>query len=133
LFFEPFASGSPVFSLVAFPMYAFTASGLLRSVFRLSCVKLCEIEVMVFLALPSLCAFIKVFIIKSSYFVGCWGRRLVSNWWLSRATVGWIGLGYQPGALAVLGSNPSDPTKSLFYENNSVLSISDGLDAAKLE
>jgi hypothetical protein len=41
--------------------------------------RLYEIEVKVFSDFPEALAFIKVFIIKSPHFVGCWGRRLVSE------------------------------------------------------
>ena len=39
-----------------------------------------------------------------------WGRRLAKVWRVSSLLNLWIGLGYQPGALAILGSNPSGPT-----------------------
>ena len=54
--------------------------------------------------------FIRLFIIGLLHFVGCWGRRLVSGTCVSWFRSACNGLGYQPGALAVLGSNPSDPT-----------------------
>ena len=50
----------------------------MRFACSLSCLKLCEIEITVFLALPEFVALMRVFIIKSLYFVGCWGRRLAS-------------------------------------------------------
>ena len=44
----------------------------------LSCFRLCEIEVTVFLALPEFVALMRVFIMRFSHNVGCWGRRLAS-------------------------------------------------------
>ena len=66
----------------------------------------------VFGVLPELVRFIRVLIISC----WCWGRRieeLICVSWVSSVE---LGLVYQPGALAILGSNPSDPTKALFYE-----------------
>ena len=76
----------------------------------LSCLRLYEIEVKVFSDFPEALAFIKVFIIKSSYFDGCWGRCLVSESLCIMVQIHLEWLGYQPGVLVVLGSNPSDPT-----------------------
>jgi len=64
-----------------FAIAVFTSSGFLRSAFRLSCFSLREIAMTVFFALPSFLALMRVFIMRSSYFVGCWGRSIASDLW----------------------------------------------------
>ncbi len=67
-----------------------------------------------------------------------WGRRLANDGacMASWGTVVWNGLGYMPGAHAILGSNPSDPTTlnprqplSTFSEYLDVMVIEDILRA----
>jgi len=65
--------------------------------------------------MPSLFAFMRVFII---WFLSlsCGGRSLASECGcrVTRATFGWIGLGYQPGALATWVQIPATPPNTDF-------------------
>lgn len=54
----------------------FTSFGFLRSATLLSCLSRCRKALIVFSAFPSFLALVRVFIISSSYFTGCWGRRI---------------------------------------------------------
>jgi len=54
----------------------FTSLGFLRSATLLSCLSRCRKALIVFSALPSFLALVRVFIISFSYFTGCWGRRI---------------------------------------------------------
>ena len=108
--------------IFALAMWAFTSSGFLRSACALSCLRLYEIERIVFADFPELVAFRRVFIIRSSCFVGgCWGRSLANV----------LGVLASKGGILVpthlewsripawgvgnLGSNPSDPTTRISF------------------
>ena len=78
-----------------------------------SCLRLCEIELIVFGAFPEFVALMRVFIIRSLYLVGCWGRSLANTsivGILVVACLEWSG--YQPGALATWVQIPATPPQT---------------------
>lgn len=106
------------FDSFEYPIAFLASSGFIRSATLLSSISLCLKALIVFLAFPSIVAFSMVLSICSWYRVSGWGRRIASDgdcivYW---STVTLSGLVYQPGALAILGSNPSDPTNGVLCE-----------------
>jgi len=62
-----------------FAITVFASLGFLRSATLLSCLSRCRKALIVFSALPSFLALVRVFIISSSYLTSCWGRRIASE------------------------------------------------------